>query len=177
MDVEVAEVNRLQLKAVLRIQAVFRGARARLDIARKREAAVMVQAKVRALKATKELEQTKKAVQKIQAVQRGHQVRKEVQGQLRDAFITEIFCALDISGTGRLNSEALLRFTKICGFDGNAAEWQEEFLKLCTLYGWNPVLGPDRDGFANHLNDESHHGHMEDHELRIIYDELLEADT
>lgn len=172
-DLEASQIRRLTLKAVLKMQAWVRGMRSRREQAKKQDAAVKVQARIRATQAAKELKKQKGAIKKIQAVQRGQAVRRDLVGQLRDVFITEIFCALDVSGHGHLSSEALLRYTTICGFDGDANEWEEEYLKLCARYSWHPDLGPDRDGFAEHINDKEHHAYMEDHELRIVYDEML----
>mmetsp|Transcript_77826 Transcript_77826/g.161695 ORF Transcript_77826/g.161695 Transcript_77826/m.161695 type:complete len:712 (-) Transcript_77826:47-2182(-) len=177
MDPEASQIRRLQLKAVLRLQAWRRGVLARRSMLIREDAAVKLQAKIRATQASKELAKQKAAVQKIQALQRGHSARMEIQPQLRGAFITEIFCALDVEGVGHLSSEALLRYTTICGFDGDRSDWDEEYDKLCKRYDWDPALGPDCEGFAEHLNDDSHHGHMEDHELKIVYDELLEEAT
>lgn len=94
----------------------------------------------------------------------------DLEGRLRSpgrAFVASVLDRHDTAGAlfavlagdaGHLSSDSMLRFARMSGFDGEAAEWDEEFRLLCEQWGRQPDEGIDRDLFLRLVDDESDRG-------------------
>jgi len=88
--------------------------------------------------------------------------------------LRSIFCALDVSHSGCLGSEEMRNFADLSGFDGDAAEWDEEFRLLCEDVGRSVAKGIDMATFVRIANDPSEEGsYCSDGELRHVYQQLV----
>jgi len=95
-------------------------------------------------------------------------------GELREALaalgcrtelIVSAFGSLDDSDSGRLPCASLRRYAEFCGFEGHAAEWEEEYRDLAASHGWDARFGADLRGFASMVNDRSGNGYCSTEEL------------
>ena len=69
-------------KAVVKLQAIQRGAKERNEIRKRKESATKLQAVQRGRRHRKELEEKKNAAIKLQALHRGHRDRKDIENYL-----------------------------------------------------------------------------------------------
>jgi len=106
------------------------------------------------------------------------QRKLEDQRRTREARVEAIFRALDDSGSGYLNSEAMKTFAVLSGFDEDDAAWREEFQLLCEDIGCQTSVGVDLEAFERLVNDPTEGGsYCSDRELEQICEELTELPT
>jgi len=91
----------------------------------------------------------------------------------RSGLIGAVFRACDADGDGLLCREELRTFAGYVGFDGTAAEWEEEYACLCRDNGGD-TRGLDSKLFSKLVNDSSNDGcYCTDEELRKMLRQLL----
>lgn len=86
----------------------------------------------------------------------------------RPKMISILFHFFEDPSKRRLGLSELHDFAKLCGFDGDAQEWEEEYRELCAENGWSPGVGADALHFAHLVNDESATAHCTDEQLRDL---------
>eukprot|EP00435_Cladocopium_sp_Y103_P068572 s344_g31.t1 len=87
----------------------------------------------------------------------------------RNDLKSSIFNALDQDGDRRLGSAEMRRFAELSGFEGDDADWQEEYQMLCDPQGC------DFNAFGQLLDDDSEDGlFVSDAELVEMMQELIE---
>ncbi|CAK0868513.1 unnamed protein product, partial [Prorocentrum cordatum] len=91
----------------------------------------------------------------------------------RDQLKAALFGRLDADGDGRLLKEELRRFAQGTGFDGDEADWTEEYGDLCESLGRRPSEGLDATAFSELVDDED--CYCDDAELQGILDVLPAA--
>lgn len=86
----------------------------------------------------------------------------------RNDLKSSIFNALDQDGDRRLGSSEMRRFAELSGFEGDDADWQEEYQMLCDPQGC------DFNAFGQLLDDDSEDGlFISDAELVDMMEELI----
>lgn len=83
----------------------------------------------------------------------------------RLSWIYELFKLLDAKQAGRLDEKGLKHYAELCGFEGDAADWKEEYQSQCSRYAWDPKAGVDVTQFAHLVNDEDGEGYCTEAEL------------
>lgn len=86
----------------------------------------------------------------------------------RLAWIHDLFKLLDTRGTGRLDEAGLKHYAELCGFEGSAADWNEEYRSQCSKNKWDPAVGVDAAQFAQLVNDAAGEGYCTDTELSSL---------
>ena len=76
----------------------------------------------------------------------------------RAQAVAFLFAAYDVDIDGYLNQYEMRRFAAAMGFDGNDAEWEVEFRKLCDEWGCACTPGVSPALFSKLVDDESDSG-------------------
>lgn len=91
----------------------------------------------------------------------------------RSELVLAVFAVCDIDGDGRLKSSEMFAFAVQTGFEGDEAEWANEFELLCVESGADAKTGLDRANFIQLVDDESENGcYCTDEELRNMLKDL-----
>eukprot|EP00408_Alexandrium_pacificum_P062630 CAMPEP_0171159466 /NCGR_PEP_ID=MMETSP0790-20130122/3053_1 /TAXON_ID=2925 /ORGANISM="Alexandrium catenella, Strain OF101" /LENGTH=193 /DNA_ID=CAMNT_0011623963 /DNA_START=1 /DNA_END=579 /DNA_ORIENTATION=- len=108
------------------------------------------------------------------AEQSAAEIARSKQLFARTEMIDGIFRALDVSRTGRLGSREMRRFADLSGFDGDDADWEQEFPLLCKDVSSSESKGIDRATFMRMVDDESEEGcHCSCEEVQYLYAQLV----
>eukprot|EP00930_Biecheleria_cincta_P068753 TRINITY_DN5655_c0_g1_i1.p1 TRINITY_DN5655_c0_g1~~TRINITY_DN5655_c0_g1_i1.p1 ORF type:complete len:1890 (-),score=285.46 TRINITY_DN5655_c0_g1_i1:712-5883(-) len=83
---------------------------------------------------------------------------KELAEVERASLVQEMFSALDLDQNGFLSESEIWRMAAEMGFEGNSAEWSQEYSRLCADRTIDDSLGFDSIAFENLLNDTSDSG-------------------
>jgi len=88
----------------------------------------------------------------------------------RQELIKAVFDACDKNGSGCLTSDKLRAFAGLTGFEGDEAEWDQEYTKLCKEQAVDLFAGVDLEAFSKIVNDQSDEGgcYCTDEELETM---------
>jgi len=93
----------------------------------------------------------------------------------RDRRVKDMFQALDVNKTDRLNLPEMFRFAALIGFPGDMDEFQEEYSSLCEARGQNKQVGFAIEAFSELLNDAESEYCCDDDMLADFCSQLGEA--
>lgn len=94
----------------------------------------------------------------------------------RTDLVAAAFAGLNATGTGRLRSEALRKLADLQGFEGDDAEWRQEYEQVCSEQHCDPTEGLDFETFQRIVEDDSEDGcgcFCTDAELRELAGSLV----
>eukprot|EP00931_Biecheleriopsis_adriatica_P060565 TRINITY_DN36389_c0_g1_i1.p1 TRINITY_DN36389_c0_g1~~TRINITY_DN36389_c0_g1_i1.p1 ORF type:complete len:1551 (+),score=442.46 TRINITY_DN36389_c0_g1_i1:72-4655(+) len=72
----------------------------------------------------------------------------------RTQLLEALFKSLDLDKDGMLTAPEMFRYARQSGFEGDEAEWEEEFKGMAQDFGWD-ARGASREQFFNLLADDS----------------------
>jgi hypothetical protein len=93
-------------------------------------------------------------------------------GASRQDLVRELYDMLDVDDSGKLAAREFLVFASLCGFEGTAEEWAQEYKALCNFRGWDTEAGATLDEFEKLVSDKSFTAFCEDEELLEMIAEL-----
>mmetsp|Transcript_114933 Transcript_114933/g.287217 ORF Transcript_114933/g.287217 Transcript_114933/m.287217 type:complete len:200 (-) Transcript_114933:120-719(-) len=91
---------------------------------------------------------------------------------LRMELIEGIFKKLDDTKIGWLSSNRVWKFAALTGFDGNEADWREEFRCICEDLKCPEAEGVNMTVFKQVVNDDEGGSYCSDEELAEIFAKL-----
>eukprot|EP00929_Paragymnodinium_shiwhaense_P043922 TRINITY_DN22542_c0_g1_i1.p1 TRINITY_DN22542_c0_g1~~TRINITY_DN22542_c0_g1_i1.p1 ORF type:complete len:822 (-),score=211.21 TRINITY_DN22542_c0_g1_i1:171-2636(-) len=116
----------------------------------------------------------RRAAQRQQPARPKAESRMRGKALSRPELVAEIFNALDVDGSGFLSCQAMKKLASHSGFEGDDADWQDEYQLLCRERGCQPEQGISLPKFRELMEDDSEEGcYCNDQELAKIYRTLL----